>query len=202
MKRTLPIILNGLVAAVLMAVPARADYLKNSDLKNGLEGWHGDGVMAYLKQDGTEGAEDDVDVKPAIKIFLSRNGSRSVYQEFETRDHPTDLFFKVNILPSSNFQPSKSYDDYSKEVSSFQPGDYLVWSGVAVFKVDFWIRGGPDGPNWLYQMADSVTVGKWSTVLHTFKNVRDDMNRTVYFCVPPGQGAIYIQEPLVAPKGP
>ena len=88
MRASSPLTLAALILMGMMPFSLQADYLKNTDLKEGLAGWHGDGESAFLKLDGNEGAEGDPDVTPVIKISLSKGQPRSVYQDYETRDNP------------------------------------------------------------------------------------------------------------------
>ena len=175
---------------------ARADnLLKNSDLSSGLAGWHGDGEVVYVHNDGTEGQQGDQGVSPAIKLSLSRRDSRVVYQEFEARDKPQGLLYQVNILPASNFQPSTSKEDYTVELLAQTPGSYFHWPVLGVAKADFWIRAGPD---WFYSLAAAVP-GHWTMVQQKDSNPNDEAQRSVYFCVPPGTGALYLKDAAVTP---
>src|ERR1700734_2064016 len=112
MRAPSPITLAVLILAGMIPFSLQADYLKNTDLKEGMAGWHGDGEAAFLNPDGTEGAEGDPNVIPVIKIALSKGSPRAVYQDYETRDNPKTLNFKVDIFASSDYQRSKSVNDY------------------------------------------------------------------------------------------
>ena len=179
-----------------MAVPLQADYLTNTDFSDGISGWHGDGEVAYLKADGTEGAEGDVGVTTVIKLSLSHGSSHSVSQEFETRDHPKTLQFKVSVYASSDFKRSASPDDYTSEVSNFQAGTTLIWSAIAVLNVDFWMR--LDSGSSYYKL-DNLKPKTWVTLKVKWDSIEDDENRTIHFCVPPGDGFVYIKNPSVTP---
>jgi hypothetical protein len=182
----------GLWAAA-MAVPLQADYLTNTDFSDGISGWHGDGEAAYLKADGTEGAEGDVGVITVIKLPLAERSSHSVYQEFDTRDHPKTLQFKVDVYASSDFKRSASPDDYTSEVSNFQAGTTLIWSEIAVLNVDFWMRLDPGS----YYKMDNLKPKTWVTLKVKWDSIEDDESRKIYFCVPPGDGFVYIKNPSV-----
>jgi hypothetical protein len=184
----------GLVA-VAMAVPLRADYLTNTDFSDGISGWHGDGEAAYLKPDGTEGAEGDIGVIPVIKLPLADRSSHAVYQEFETRDHPKTLQFKVEVYASSDFKRSASPDDYTQELGNFQSGNTLIWSDIGILNVDFWIRLDPGS----YYKMQNLKPKTWVTVKVPWNSIEDDENRTINFCVPPGDGVVYIKNPSATP---
>lgn len=173
----------------MMAAPLRANYLTNTDFKDGIGGWHGEGDGVFLADDGTEAPIGT----PVIKILLSRGNSHSVYQEFETRDKPTSLHVKVDVFASSDFKRSKYPQDYS---INWKPGSTWYWTAIAIPNVDFWIRGG--GSGWFYKLA-SVKPGAWETVEGDFEGLPSDGNRVLNFCVPPGEGAIYIKNPSVDP---
>ena len=179
----------------MMPFSLQADYLKNTDLKEGMAGWHGDGEAAFLNPDGTEGAEGDPNVIPVIKIALSKGSPRAVYQDYETRDNPKTLNFKVDIFASSDYQRSKSVNDYTPQLIDYPAGDFFLWNVIGICNVDFWIRAGPD---WHYKLAQA-TVGAWVTVDYKFTNAFDAENRSVYFCVPPGEGTLYLKNPSVTP---
>ncbi len=184
-----------LIGGILMGItvsPLAADYLINGDFSQGLSGWHGDGEQVYLNPDGTEGSQTDPGVVPVIKIPLSRSESRFVYQEFDTPDTPKNLHFKVDIFPSGDFQRSTSDSDYTSQTADFSSGMFMVWGVTAVLRTDFWIRA---TPMWHYKLANA-TPGKWVTVDYSFVNPSDANHQSVYFCVPPGQGAIYIKNPV------
>ena len=187
------ILLIGGMLMGIMALPLSADYLINTDLSQGLSGWHGDGEQVFLKPDGLESSQGDPDVIAVIKLRLSRSESRSVYQEFETPGKPQNLHFKVDIFPSSDFHRSSSDSDYTPQVIDYPPGTFTVWGVLAIFRVDFWIRA---TPTWHYKLANTIP-GRWVTVDYSFTNTpSDSSHQTVYFCVPPGQGAIYLKNPV------
>jgi len=194
MRNLSPTLFLALILAAGMAIPLRADYLKNTDFKEGFEGWHGDAEVVFLKPDGTEGQETDTDAILVIKVPLSKGSSRAVYQEFETRDKPTDLHIKVDVFASSDFKRSKFADDYS---INWRAGGTWYWSAIAIPNVDFWIRGG--GSSWFYKLAN-LKPGAWVTVDGSFEGLPGDEDRVVNFCVPPGDGIIYLKNPVVEPQ--
>jgi hypothetical protein len=189
------IMLAALILAGMMPFSLQADYLKNTDLKEGLAGWHGDGESAFLNPDGTEGAEGDKNVIPVIKITLSKRDSRAVYQEFETRDNPKNLHLNVDVFASTDYQRSRSPGDYTSELAAFSEDTDFVWNLIAICNTDFWIRA---TPAWHYKLA-KLTAGKWITVSYTFSTVLDEESRSVFFCVPPGEGTIYLKNPSATP---
>ena len=67
------------------------NYFKNGDLKEGSQGWHGDGRAAFLKPDGTEGDENDPGAVPVLRIALTRGQPRAIFQEFSPKDAPGKL---------------------------------------------------------------------------------------------------------------
>ena len=174
------------------ALPLPATYLINSDLKESIAGWSGDGESKFLKPDGLEGDETDPGAIPVIKLDLSRGSPRAVYQEFVTRDKPTNLHIKVDVFASLDFQRSKFPSDYT---ITWKPGGTWYWSAIAIPSVDFWIRG---GPGWFYKLT-SLKPGKWVTVNGSFEGLSSDENRVVNFCVPPGEGAVYLKNAVVTP---
>jgi len=187
--------LAALILAGMMPLSLQADYLKNTDLKAGLAGWHGDGASAFLNSDGNEGAGGDPAAIPVIKISLSKAQPHTVYQEFDTTDTPTSLHIKVDVFASSDFKRSTFPQDYTKEWTPggtwYAPRDFIV-------DVDFWIRGS-GGRRFFYKLANNLKPGNWTTVTGNFQGLSRDRDRVVNFCVPPGEGTIYIKNPSVTP---
>jgi hypothetical protein len=183
----------GLLAAA-MASPLQADYLINTDLSDGIGGWHGDGEAAYLKANGTEGDEGDPGITPVIKLPLSKDSPRTVYQDFETRDHPKALQIKVEIYASSDFKRSTFPSDYTPEIN-WQPGAVWYWSAIAIPNVDFWLRA---APGYSYKTTNLLPKN-WVTVAVNWDSIQDSEDRTINFCVPPGDGVIYIKNPSATP---
>jgi hypothetical protein len=185
-----------LVTSILVGmtvISLRADnYLKNADMKEGFAGWHGDANAAFLKPDGTEGADGDADVIPVIKMSLGGE-SRSLYQDIETRDKPITMHVKVEVFASSDFKRSPHADDYN---TTWKPGSIWYWSAIALPNIDFWIRGGSTG--YFYKLMN-LKPGAWTTVDGRFENLPQDLDRSIDFCIPAGKGAIYLKNPVAEP---
>src|SRR5258708_3026421 len=113
--------LATLLLAGMMPFSLQADYLKNTDLKGGLAGWHGEGVAAFFNPGGAEAREGDKGVIPVIKIALSKSQPHSVYQEYETRDNPKTQHIQVEVYASNDFKRSTFASDYSREIN-WKPG--------------------------------------------------------------------------------
>ncbi len=186
-------ILAAVIVVGILPLSVRADYLKNTDLKEGLSCWSGDGEAAFLNPDGTEGAEGDQGVIPVIKLPLSRGSSRAIYQEFEAPDTSTTMHIKVDVFASADFKRSKFEEDYSKDWTA---GGTWYWSGIVIPTVDFWIRGGDSG--WFYKLSN-LKAGAWTTVTGSFQGLAKTQDRVVNFCVPAGEGTIYIKNPSANP---
>ena len=180
-----------MLSLACMSLNATANDLANTDFQKGLSDWHGDGEIAYLKTDGTEGTETDPDVTPVMKIVLSRSRTLAVYQEFDTRDaKPTNMHVTVDVYASADFVRSKFASDYSIK---WKPGGTWYWSAIAIPDVDFWIRG---GPGWFYKLID-LKPGSWSKLDGRFEGLMESDSHVMNFCVPPGQGTIYLKNPSV-----
>ena len=176
--------------AGLMAITVQADYLSNTDFKEGLSCWHGDGEPAFLNPDGTEGAEGDKGVIPVLKIALSSGQSRAVYQDYEATDNPKTQHIKVEVYASADFKRSKFASDYSQEIN-WRAGQTWYWSAEAIPNVDFWIRG---SPGFIYKLAN-LKPGQWVKVDGRWDSAPPGEDRTVSFIVPPGTGTVYIRNP-------
>jgi hypothetical protein len=194
MRALSPLTLAALILVGLIPITLRADYLTNTDFKEGLAGWHGDGESAFLNPDGTEGAEGDKGVIPVIKIALSKGSAHAVYQDYETKDSPATQHIRVEVFASPDFKRSTFASDYSPDIN-WKAGGTWYWSGEEVPKVDFWIRG---SPGFLYKLAD-LKPGQWVTVDGRWDSAKPAQDRSVYFIVPPGDGMIYIRNPSVSP---
>ena len=175
-----PIALAALILAGMMQFSLQADdYLKNADFKEGSQCWRGDGQAAFLKPDGTEGAEGDKDVIPVIKIALSRVMPRAVFQNFVTKDAPGTLSIKVQVYASSDFKRSTHAEDYNAD-------DYMPIT-------DFMIRLLPD-----FRMRRfDLKPGDWVSLTCPVISPTPADDRTVYFVAPPGEGTVYIKNPSV-----
>jgi hypothetical protein len=184
-----------------ISVPVHADYLTNTDLQQGMGAWHGEGETVFLKPDGTEGEETDPGAVAVLKMKLSPDKPRYIFQEIRTRDHPATLHLKVDIFVSDNFQASKSHDDYTPELSGC--GGAFEWASFGIPQADFWIKAGPstfrDGNAYDYFVTGNAVKGKWATIDHTFDTVSKVDDRVVYFCVPPGIGTLYLKNPSATP---
>jgi hypothetical protein len=186
--------LAALLLAAMTVLSLQAEYLANTDLTEGIEGWHGDGEAAFLNPNGTEGAEGDPGVIPVIKIVLSSGNPHSVYQEYETRDNAKTQHVRVEVFASADFKRSKFPSDYSTNIN-WSPGQTWYWSGDAVPNVDFWIR---DAPGFLYKLA-GLKPGQWVTVDGRWDSPPPSEDRTVAFVVPCGTGTVYLKKPSATP---
>ena len=185
--RTLLSLSLAWVVFVGAVISAQADLFKNTDFSNGLAGWHGDGRMVYLAADGTEKDEAGPGLTPAIKLRLSHDPQQT-YQEVEVRNNPSKLDISVEVMPSANFRRSREASDYNVKWS---PGGTWYWSSDAIPDVDFWIKG---APGFFYKPVNLQT-GQWLKIESHFENLKSTDAFTINFCVPPGDGAIYIKNP-------
>ena len=180
-----------------MVPPPDPGYLKNSDFKDGLTSWHGDGEEVFLKVDGSEGTETDPDVTPVIKLALTHGQSRLVSQEIDLRNKPPTLHAQVEMYASKDFQRSKFPNDYTY-LESFK----IMWLyGNYVPDVDFWIRL---GPGLQYGICIYTTTeakpGQWTTLKATWGQGEKPYDHfSVNFCVPPGDGFVYLKNPSATP---
>ena len=176
-------------------------YLKNADLKAGWTSWHGSGEIAFLKADGTEGAEGDPDVTPVIKVMLSHGQSREVYQEYEVHDKPSNLTLRVEVFASSDFKRSTNKNDYTPvgplHASAWRTNFY--WNEIAIPNSDFWIRGMVSDSSFMYTPQD-LQPGAWTTVeSQNWQLLSTLTTGIIYFCVPPGTGTVYLKNPSAKP---
>ena len=197
MRPLLPITLAvfALMGMMPLSLQAQANYLKNTDLKEDFSFWHGDGEPVFLKPDGTEGAEGDKDVIPVIKISLSKSQPRSVHQDFETPNDPKSLTYQVQVYASSDFKRSTFPNDYSSTINWLAGQTYCWYPAEVIPNVDFWIRG---KPGLIYILAD-LKPNTWTTVSGVWPPAPPPgKDRAVVFCVPPGDGVVYLREASVS----
>jgi hypothetical protein len=183
MRSLSPLTLAVLILTGLMTVVLHADYLKNTDFKEGFQLWRGDGQAAFLNPDGTEGSEGDPGVIPVIKITLAKGHTHAVFQEFDAKDAPSKLHVKVEVYASADFKRSNRASDYNTD--DFMPN------------TDFAVRLMPD----YYQQSSDLKPGQWVTVKYTWMSPTPADQRAVYFIVPPGDGTVYIRNPSVSSTG-
>ena len=179
--------------------PPDPGYLENGDFKDGLTGWRGGGEEVFLKADGSEGAETDSDVTPVIKVTLTHGQSHAIYQEIDLHDKPSTLHVQIEMYASKDFQRSKFPNDYNASQNYKTMWEY----GIVVPDADFWIRLGPGVrylyPLWFYATTDAQP-GKWQTLKATWdKGEKRGDQFTVNFCVPPGDGFVYLKNPSATP---
>ncbi len=185
-----PIMLAALILAAMMPVTLQADYLKNSDFKEGSQLWHGDGQLAFLKPDGTEGAEGDPGAIPVLRLGLSKGHTHAIFQDYQTPDHPKTQHIRVEVFASLDFKRSKFAGDYTSELN-WKAGTTVFVGNDIVPNVDFWMG---DTCYYVTKLAN-LKPGEWVTVDLTFDTTPGNDAHSVCFMVPPGEGAIYIKNP-------
>ena len=193
MKATLPLVVIFSLVTVGSLRSFGDDILRNGNLQSGLSGWHGDGHLVSLDANGAEVDDSGPATTPAIKLRLSHD-PQEVYQEYETHDTPTSLNISVEAMASGDFHRS---DDKSVYTTTWSSGGTWYWSALAVPTADFWIRGG--GSNTYYYKLSDLKAAIWTTIKGHFENLAPSEQHTVSFCVPPGTGAVYIRNAVVAP---
>jgi hypothetical protein len=187
LKRTLVMrnIYPALISVVLLVAMASFalcdNYLKNADFKEGSQLWRGYGQATFLKPDGTEGSEDDPGAVAVIRLALSKNMVRTVFQEYNAQDAPGKVDIKVQVYASLDFKRSNRATDYDTD------------DNMPV--TDFMFRYLPDG----FQQASDLKPGAWVTVAGTLNSPAPSTDRALVFMVPPGDGVIYIKNPSVTP---
>ena len=173
------------MTAVLLAAGAtislKADPLKNGDLKDGLTYWHGDGQLAYLKDDGTEGSEGDLNVTPVIKIPLSHGHRGVVYQEFDSRENQPQVNIQLDLMGSPDFKNLSKPMGPNEEGSALEQYPRVPWDFQFLFLPNF--------------PADSckMSIGKWKTWKGEAQWAAHGDRYKLMFIVPPGEGAVYIR---------
>ncbi len=187
-----PVVLAAFFLVGTVPLSLRADYIQNADLSQGFACWHGDGEPTFLDPDGTEGTADDKGAVPVIKITLSKDEPSSVYQDIETKDEPKSLKVRIEVYASGDFKRSPFADDYSSDINWKSTGTHYE-SEQETPDADFWIH---DMPSTIYALSD-LKPGQWVTVECEFDASTPVDERTVSFCVPPGEGTVYIRNASV-----
>ncbi|HEX4141208.1 MAG TPA: hypothetical protein VHY09_12725 [Candidatus Methylacidiphilales bacterium] len=177
------------VAVLLIPLALRADFLTDNTMQEGLSVWKGDGEVAYLNADGTEGQQGDQGVTQCIKITLSKSHPRYIYQDYTAPADLAHLNVTVEVYASFDFKRSKFPDDYSQD-QHWTSGSTWYWSAETVPNVDFWMRG---APGYQYKMQN-LKVGQWNTVKAGWDPGASATDRAICFFVPAGEGAIYIRK--------
>lgn len=179
----------GLMLAFLGSSATRAELLKNTDFGSGKSHWKGGGQVVFVKPDGTEGAASDPGAVRALRISLKNKEPQSVYQEFPTKDRPKTLKVTVQYMASPNFKRTEDESLYS---ISWTSGTYF-WSAVVVPHADFWVRV---SPGWLYRIGGQASA-TWQTLQGVWNDALPVEERAIHFCVPAGEGSLYIKDPVV-----
>lgn len=168
----------------LFFLTASADYLTNTDFKDSLGGWHGDGKRVLLLPDGTEGSETDTDAVPVIKLKLTSR-PEAVYQNYHVSELPPSVHVTIDAYASSDFKRGKfaSNAAFGSEISD---GSYVP-------DADFWFR---EDPSYSIETL-KIKTGQWFTLAGIVEYSEAVTERFIYFCVPPGEGAIYLKNPHI-----
>jgi len=178
-KRIFPAFLLAYAMAGGMPLSLHAEYLTNTDFKEGSQMWRGDGRTVFLRPDGTEGDENDPGAVPVMKIALSKWHSRSVFQDYKTPDNPNTQNVKVQVYASIDFKRSRFADDYVSD-------DYVP-------NADFCIRLLPGE----LDSTSDLKPGEWVTVKGKLQSLTAANDRTICFLIPPGDGIIYLKQPSI-----
>lgn len=179
----------GLVFAIGDPGATHAELLKNTEFGNGKAHWKGGGQVVFVKPDGTEGTASDPGTVRALRISLKKKEPQSVYQEFATKDRPKTLKVTVQYMASPDFKRTEDEKLYS---ISWTSGTYF-WTAVVVPHADFWVRV---SPGWLYRIGGQAST-KWQTLQGTWNDALPVEERAIHFCVPAGEGNLYIKDPVV-----
>jgi hypothetical protein len=168
-----------LMGAALL--PLRAEYLRNTDFKEGSQLWRGDGQAAFIKPDGTECGEGDPDAIPVLRVVLAKGHPCAIRQDYLTPDNPRIQHLQVEVYASIDFKRSRFASDYDSEDS--------------IPNADFCIRARPGDAD---SNAD-LKPGQWVTVKGSVDSAPPSNERTIVFMIPPGEGIIYIRNPSATP---
>jgi hypothetical protein len=159
------------------------NLLKNGDFKEGSQVWRGDGRAVFLKPDGTEGDETDPGAKPALRVTLSPNSRRMVFQEFGRDIAPTHLHVSVDVYSSVDFVRSTHAEDYQSD------------DPMPMQMADFSLRLLPE----YAEQTATLKTNDWTTVKYTVDSPQATSDRIIYFFIPPGHGVIYLRNASVSP---
>ena len=185
---------SAVITLGLAPLAFAAELLTDNTMQGGLSVWKGDGDVAYLNADGTEGQQGDQGVTQVIKIALSKSHPRYIYQEFTAPGDLARLNVTVELYPSFDFKRSTFPDDYSQD-EHWTAGSTWYWSAETTPKVDFWIRA---APGYQYKLAN-LKPGQWNTVKASWDAGASATDRTISFFVPAGEGAVYIRKANASP---
>jgi hypothetical protein len=192
MKSVRIVAVFALVVGAFTRVALAEPVLHNGDFSAGIAGWHGDGELTYLMPDGTEASDASTGGVPVLKLHLTGE-PHAVYQEYDTPKMPSRQTITVEAMPSLDFKRSTDPSDYSIDWTS---GTWY-WSALVLPKADFWIRGIGTDFMWYYRLA-SLKQGVWTKVEGKFSGLSQSETHTVNFCVPAGQGSVYLRNAVVA----
>jgi len=169
---------------------AQGNALFNPQFAEGTSGWHGIGEVVYLKPNGQESVDPVEGAVQVLKIPLKPTASREITQEFTTVDQPTQLQMHLEVSASADFKRAVRQDN---TLVPWKANVTKVTPKIVTPQSDFWVRL---GPGWVYYTAKATS--KWSAIDVTFKKVTASRYRQISFCVPCGNGSIYIRNTQVS----
>lgn len=201
-----------------------ADGLENGDFAKGKSHWMGDGIVVYLKPDGTISPTDDskstsllppttaptatpgigaatTDQKPKttplIEVKLKSTQFADVFQKFRTSKEMDVVNAEVVFKGSADFKMNDKATVYDREIT-WKPGSFWYWSALVHPKVDVLMRL-DKRDNYMYKL-DAVKPGAdWQKMKVHWDNVGGGQEVTFHVLVAPGHGTLYIKSVTLTP---
>jgi hypothetical protein len=203
-----------------------ADGLENGDFSKGKSRWMGDGIVVYLKPDGTISPTDDSksgsllppvgslgtgttptggnsasDQKPKttpiIEVKLKSTQFAEVFQKFRTPKEMDVVNAEVVFKSSADFKLNDKATVFDREIT-WKPGSFWYWSALVHPKTDVLMRL-DKRDNYMYKLDAVKPGGDWQKTKVRWDNVGGGQDVTFHFLVAPGHGSLYIKSVTLTP---
>jgi len=208
------------------AIPSLADGLENGDFSKGKSKWMGDGVVVYLKPDGTISPTDDAqpasllpsntsapatgtpglgasaaDQKPKsasiIEVKLKSTQFADFFQKFRTPKEMDVVNAEVVFKGSADFKMNDKATVFDREIT-WKPGSFWYWSAAVHPKVDILMRL-DKRDNYMYKLDAVKPGGDWQRMKVRWENVGSGQEVTFHILVAPGHGSLYVKSVTLTP---
>ena len=216
------LVVGGLVFAA-GAMALAADGLENGDFSKGKSKWMGDGVLVYLKPDGTISPTGDANSgsllpppsslpagvppaattgqKPAstpiIEIKLKSTLFADFSQKLRTPKEMDVVNAEVVFKGSADFKQNEKATVFDREIT-WKPGSFWYWSVLVHPKTDVLMRLDKKD-NYMYKLDTVKPGGDWQKMKVRWDNVGGGQDVTFHVLVTPGHGSLYIKSVTLTP---
>jgi hypothetical protein len=204
---------------------ARADGLENGDFSKGKSKWMGDGLVVYLKPDGTISPTDDsksssllppvgtlgtgttaagtptADQKPKtvpiIELKLKSTQFSDLDQKFRTSKDMDVVNAELVYKASADFKLNDKATVFDREIT-WKSGSFWYWSALVHPKIDLLMRL-DRRDNYMYKLEAVKPGGDWQKMKVRWDNVGGGQEVNFHILAAPGHGSLYVKSVTITP---